>query len=159
MIAIARLYKQQNKNATVPVCILYSGAYSDVSFSRLPPPPLLEVRYSHTHHGPRSKIRSSASFTVSHLHIGVLPQNGMCKQKGIIYRPKLGEVIGIIVLDTILCMWESEWTVMQSIFVCTNKCNCNFPGACKCLCPSSVSRPGRGAFLSAWSLATALHIF
>lgn len=37
---------------------------------------------------PRSKIRSSASFTVCHLHIVALPEILTCRLRCLIYRPK-----------------------------------------------------------------------
>lgn len=65
--------------------------------------------------GPHSKIRSSASFTVSHSRTVVLPQNVMCTERSIIFRPKIQELIRVDVLDEYhrAREWMWEWSYIQ----------------------------------------------
>lgn len=66
--------------------------------------------------GPRSKIRSSASFTVCHLLIEVLPQNYMYRQISLIYRPKAENLIGVVVLVGCVIMYVREKSECSSMF-------------------------------------------
>lgn len=65
--------------------------------------------------GPHSKIRSSASFTVSHSRTVVLPQNVMCTERSIIFRPKIQELIRVDVLDGYhrVKEWMWDWSYIQ----------------------------------------------